>query len=192
MNSTLSKGKLCPATFEKKMKSQVYCSRKCYARAWPILNRKKNAQKSRARRKAKPEWYREKEPGYYQSYRTGQLEKRPWRYVFQARRLDAAKRNIEFTLTDEWCALQWTGRCELTGIQFERNPKKARGPYPFSCSLDRIEANKGYTPDNCRFILFGCNSAKGSGSDADLYRIALALIAKLPTNARTDSPLAPA
>jgi len=167
---------VCSNIFVKKMKSQLYCSRGCYVKAWPINNRKKAAQKSKLRRLANPGWYAAREPGYARNNRKKTLEKRPWRYVFQSRRSDARIRNLVFTLTDEWCAARWTGKCELTGIEFRPNPA-GKGPFPFSCSLDKIEPELGYTPENCRFILWGCNGLKGSGTDEDMYAIAKALTA---------------
>lgn len=82
---------------------------------------------------------------------------------------------MEFTLTDEWCAARWTGRCELTNIEFIKNPG-GRGPYIFSCTIDRINPKIGYTPENSRFILWGCNGLKGSAADEDMYVVAEALI----------------
>lgn len=166
--------KICPNLFVKKMKSQLYCSRECYKKAWPINNREKAAKRSRDRRKAKPEWYRENESRYYYNYRGKQLLTRPWRYTFQSRRMDAEKKGLAFTITDEWCEARWTGSCELTGIKFVKNPGK-RGPHIFSCSLDRIKPEMGYTPENARFIIWGCNGLKGSATDEDMYVVAEAL-----------------
>jgi len=167
---------VCAAPFAPKMKSQRYCSRECYKKAWPLNNPEKAAKKSRDRRAAQPEWYRQKEPGYYRTYRGSQIAARPWRYTFQSRKLDASKRGLPFTLTDEWCAARWTGKCELTSLDFKSNPH-GRGPHPFSCTIDRVVPELGYTPENSRFILFGCNCLKGSGTDVDMYTIARALIA---------------
>lgn len=177
-NSTLGqtvKCAVCPNTFVKKKHHQRFCSQGCYKGAWVVENREAHNTRHRARRKEQPEWYREKEPQYYLSYRTKQEEKRPWRYVFQSRRLEARKKNIPFDLTDEWCASRWTGRCELTNIEFIKNPAGSRGPYPFSCSLDRIEPELGYILENCRFILWGCNALKGCGTDEDMFAIAKAI-----------------
>lgn len=174
---------VCPNIFVKKMKSQLYCSRDCYTKAWHVNNREKANKRSRDRRQSTPEWYRRHEPGYYRTYRGKQIIQKPWRYTFQSRRLDAVKRKIPFTITHEWCAARWTGKCELTNIMFVKNPA-GRGPYPFSCSLDRIDPRFGYTPENSRFILWGCNGLKGSGTDEDMYTIAKALIANI---SRTDS-----
>lgn len=170
--------KICPNLFVKKMKSQLYCSRECYKKAWPINNREKAAKCSRDRRAAQPEWYRKNESKYYRTYRGKQVRERPWRYVFQSRRLDARKREIPFKITDEWCAARWTGRCEVTNIEFVVNPA-GKGPHPFSCTLDKINPALGYLPDNCRFVLHGVNCLKGSGTDFDMFVIAQAIIENL-------------
>lgn len=179
---------VCPNTFVKKMKSHLYCSRECYVKAWPINNRKKAAKRSRDRRQATPEWYRKHEPGYYRTYRGKQIIAKPWRYIFQSRRLAAQSKNIPFTITHEWCAARWTGRCELTNIEFIKNPSGS-GPFPFSCTIDRIKPKLGYIPGNCRFVLWGCNGLKGSGTDKDMYTIAAALTA---STSRKGSLRAPA
>lgn len=160
------------------MKSQLYCSRECYVKAWPINNPKKNAKRSRDRRTAQPEWYRKHEPKYYRTYRGKQVLDRPWRYTFQSRRLDAKNRKLSFTITDEWCAARWNGCCEITGIAFIKNPA-GKGPHPFSCTMDRIKPNLGYIPDNCRFILHAVNCMKGSGTDEQMFAIARAIVSNI-------------
>ena len=126
------------------------------------------------RRETKKEWYAINDPKYYRNYRTKQLEMRPWRYVFQSRRLAAKAEDLSFELTDEWAKSRWTGCCEITGLPFLKNPF-GRGPWPFSCTIDKIEAKFGYTQANSRFILSGCNGLKGVGTDAQMYEIAAAI-----------------
>lgn len=166
----------CGKTFAKTKNHQRFCSPECYKGAWIEENRSAHNARIAKRRANNPEWYAEREPLYSATTRKNTLEKRPWRYVFCSRRSDARIRNIIFTLTDEWCAARWTGKCELTGVSFRANPA-GRGPFPFSCSLDKIKPELGYTPENCRFILWGCNGLKGSGTDEDMYAIAKALMA---------------
>jgi endogenous inhibitor of DNA gyrase (YacG/DUF329 family) len=164
---------ICSTTFQQKTRHQRFCSRICYTKSWS-LNPEKNNNRSKARRKAKREWYAENEPRYYQNYRTRQMGIRPWRYVFQSRRAHAQLAGMEFTLTDEWCKSRWTGCCEITGMPFRKNPK-GKGPHPFSCTLDRINPGIGYTQANSRFILWGCNALKGVGTDKDMFAIAQAI-----------------
>ncbi len=167
---------VCGTPYTKKMKSQRYCSRLCYKRAWPINNREKSNAKQLARRTKNPQWYRSREPGYYRTYRTRLEASRPWRYLLISARNRARQKRLEFNLDDEWARLQWTGRCEITGIEFISN-KDGRGPHPFSPSIDRKIANIGYTKENTRFIIFGCNAIKGSGTDEDMLIIARAILA---------------
>lgn len=167
---------VCGTSFAPKMKSQRYCSRLCYTRAWHLNNPEKNAERQRLRRLAKPEWYAKHAPGYYRAYRGRHIVAggRPWLYLLKSRKSEAVQRGLEFTLTDEWAVARWTGRCELTNILFEKN--KTNGPWPFSPSLDRIDNSRGYTQDNARFILWGANALKGVGTDLDAARIAAALL----------------
>lgn len=165
---------VCGSAFAPKMKSQKYCSRTCYKRSWAMNHRAQHNARSRSRRAENAEWYRAREPRYYRNYRASQEEKRPWRYVFQSRRLDARKRGIVFTLTDEWCAARWTGRCEVTGLNFVKNPR-GRGPHPLSATLDRIRPEDGYIPENCRFVLHAVNCMKGSDTDEQMFLIAGAI-----------------
>lgn len=168
---------ICGSDFEPKMISQRYCSRDCYKRAWPINNREKAAERQRLRRAANPQWYAAREPGYYRAYR-GKLEsKRPWHYLLLSRKREAAQRGLEFSLTNEWAESRWTGRCEVTDLPFEQN--KAKGPWPFSPSVDRIDNTRGYAPDNTRFILWGVNALKGAGTDNDMLAIARAIVATI-------------
>lgn len=107
----------------------------------------------------------------------------PWKGCLKASRMRAAKSGIEHTLTEEWCAARWTGKCELTGIEFvtDRKPASMRLRNP---SLDRIDPTRGYTPDNCRFILWSVNSFKHTGSDSDIRDIAKALLANSPLESK--------
>ncbi len=166
---------ICGVPYAPKMKSQRYCSRFCYKRAWPINNRAKAVERQRLHRLANPQWYAARQPGYSRAYRGRMVSKRPWHYLLISRRSEAARRNLEFSLTNEWAAARWTGHCEMTGLPFEQN--KTKGPWPFSPSLDRIDNERGYTQDNARFILWGINALKGVGTDLDAARIAAALLA---------------
>lgn len=97
----------------------------------------------------------------------------PWRNALNGSKVRAKKLSAAFDLDREWCEKRWTGRCEVTNIEFILS--KERNPYIFSPSLDRIVPSLGYTKDNCRFVLHAVNALKGAGSDEDMYRIALAI-----------------
>lgn len=168
---------ICLNPFVQKKRHQRYCSASCYVKAWPRLNREANAATARRRRREKPEWYLEHEPIYASKYRSKLLSKKPWHYLLLSARSRAKEKGFEYDLTDEWASTRWNHHCEITGIKFRQNGKK--GPHPFSPSIDRKDPTKGYTQDNTRFILWGCNAIKGVGTDADMFEIAKAIVATL-------------
>lgn len=45
----------------------------------------------------------------------------------------------------------------------------------FAASIDRIDTKKGYTQDNCRFILFAINCMRQNGTDEEMIFIARSL-----------------
>lgn len=165
---------LCKTPYAPKKSNQRYCSKLCYVRAWPIKNHEKHKAKGRDRRIAHPEWYKEKAPKYYKTYRTKRLASRPWSYLLQSARLRAKEKGWVFKLDDEWARARWTGNCEITGVAFREAER--RGPAPFCPSIDRIDTTKGYTKENTRFILWGCNAIKGVGTDEDMLTIAQAIV----------------
>lgn len=155
----------CGVKFLRNSAPHEYCTMEC---------------RNKARRRDNAQWYRDHEPIYYQTYRARQLEKRPWRYMFQSRRLDAKNRGLEFSLTDEWAQARWTGACEITNLRFRPGGVGRAGPNPFSPSIDRIDQSIGYTKENCRFVLFAINGFRGAGTDEQMYTIALALVTNMP------------
>jgi hypothetical protein len=100
----------------------------------------------------------------------------PWLNAFRGSKQRAKKHNIPFTITKEWAESRWTGRCEVTGIEFILSTK--RSPYLFSPSLDRIKPHLGYSPENSRFVLHAVNALKGQGTDADMLLIAKAIVSQ--------------
>lgn len=168
---------VCQAIFVKKKCTQLYCSRACYGISWSRRNPEKHRARSRQRRQDHPEWYREREPKYYRTYRAKMLSSRPWRYLLQSARLRAKEKQWAYELDDTWARRRWTGKCEITSIPFEQNG--SRGPWPLSPTIDRINSKKGYTKRNSRFVLWGCNAIKGSGTDADMLKIAKAIVNNL-------------
>lgn len=109
---------------------------------------------------------------YYQT-----REKTPWKAIVRSAFRRAMEKGLEFNLTVEWAKARWTGFCEVTGIPFVLTNTKS-GFY--SPSIDRIEASKGYTQNNCRFALFSVNSFKGPGTDEDMRYVAQFLLKRRP------------
>lgn len=72
----------------------------------------------------------------------------------------------------EWLYARFSeGHCEVTGIPFvfQQNGR----PHRYSPSIDRIDAKKGYTKDNCRAVVWILNRAKGEDSDFDFEEFIL-------------------
>lgn len=95
----------------------------------------------------------------------------PWKSLVNGARTRSRASGIECNIDHEWAAARYTGRCELTGLEFRPNRGHGCGPAPFSPSIDRINPALGYTKGNCRFILHALNALKGAGTDADMERI---------------------
>lgn len=102
------------------------------------------------------------------------------KYIVRATKNRAKRKGLPFDLTYKWTAAHYTGFCELTGLPFDLTPGK-RSLY--SPSLDRIDNSKGYTQDNCRFILWGLNAFKSDSTDEDIKKIARALLKPEETHA---------
>lgn len=131
----------------------------------------------RARRLADPEKYQ----AYGRAEQLRRRQQKPWLASFHACRKRAKQKGMEFTLTYEWAIHRYTGKCEMTGLLFEvREVAGKPGPRPHSVSIDKIDQTKGYTPENCRFVLNAVNTLRGSGSDADVMKIMQALVERSP------------
>lgn len=100
----------------------------------------------------------------------------PWRGLLHAAQSRAKKRSLPYFLTEMWAAKRWTGLCEVTGLEF-RLGQRGFGPKFWSPSIDKIDASKGYVPENCRFVLWGVNSFKHDATDEDMVLVARAIVA---------------
>ena len=128
-------------------------------------NKEKHIARCAAYRAAHPE-IRHKE---YENRR----QRYPWQEALANARNRSAKKKFAFDLTREWCIQNWTGRCAVSNLPFAFGTQSY---CPFSPSIDRIRSDLGYTQDNCRFVLFAVNNLKGAGTDADMLRIAEAIV----------------
>lgn len=139
-------------------------------RADPSKQPKLRAQASASyrRKKADPQRYALVREDARLRYQLNQ----PWR-IAQAANLRAAKTGLEFDLTKEWVEATWTGKCAITGLPFVLGGGKRN---IFSASLDRKDNARGYTQDNCRWILLGVNLLKYTGTDAQMLEIAKAIV----------------
>ena len=83
---------------------------------------------------------------------------------------------VSITLDEAMTLLAENGyHCALTGLPFYED--EATGSFGLSRpSLDRIEAGGDYSAGNVRVVYLGVNSLRGCGSDADMLRIASAIV----------------
>ena len=86
----------------------------------------------------------------------------------------AASREFRITIDDILPALE-RRVCQRSGIPFSF-PDGKSGTRAFTPSLDRIDNSKGYIPGNVQVVLWMYNRAKGRDRDADVLRMAKALV----------------
>ncbi len=87
----------------------------------------------------------------------------------------AKKRGLSFDLDIKWLDEKFgTTVCEATGVDFIINDDVTINPnHP---SIDRIDITKGYTPENCRVVIWGFNRARRHYTDKDVYNMCKALL----------------
>lgn len=74
-------------------------------------------------------------------------------------RVRAKKKGLDLAITQEWIEHRLAkGSCEVTGLSFVY-VRGERRKHPHSPSIDRIDNSLGYTPDNCRVVVWALNAA---------------------------------
>lgn len=110
--------------------------------------------------------------------------KNPMRILLESAERRAREQNLPFTLTKEWGAKAYKGRCELTGIEFTTRGRFTGSVSPFAPSLDQIIPGRGYTPDNTQIILWALNRFKNNWPWETIMMIARALVTKIDAKKR--------
>ena len=87
----------------------------------------------------------------------------------------AKQKNMERTITLEWLKKECENNiCSVTGKTFDYNSNYHRNPY--GPSVDRIDITKGYTPENCRIVIWAFNRARDHYTDKDVYSMCKTLL----------------
>lgn len=72
----------------------------------------------------------------------------------------AKRKQWEFTLTEEQFLQLVKGRCHYCGIDHTTETRKVNKRQVNMLSIDRLDSDKGYTPDNCVTCCKKCNVIK--------------------------------
>ncbi|MGF6538914.1 hypothetical protein [Paraburkholderia youngii] len=100
----------------------------------------------------------------------------------QAKRAAEGKRAVAVTVTVAELMTKLAAqdyRCAISGLPFYVDDADRFGP---ACpSLDRIDQDGDYSDANLRIVYLGINSLRGRGSDADVFRIARAIVGRART-----------
>ena len=92
----------------------------------------------------------------------------------------ARRQGVAFNLTVDWWLAHFSQGCAVTGLDLAaplvgRGVRRSGGPW--SPHVDRIKAGGDYTMDNCRIVCGLYNKARCNWSDADVMKMAKALVA---------------
>lgn len=98
----------------------------------------------------------------------------------------AKKSGRDYTLPKSWGAGQYfrqNGCCALSGVHM----RKPIDPWdPYGPSIDRIDSELGYTPENCQLVALQINRAKNSISEEEFVRMCERVIKTSRDKARTE------
>lgn len=96
--------------------------------------------------------------------------------TFQSAKTNARAREIYFNLPLGYIKVLWDkqeGKCAVTGLAMQHTARVGRTvpPNDFKASIDRIDSEKGYTPDNVRLVCWFINDWKKNRSDDTLLQL---------------------
>lgn len=158
------------------------------SRKWREINGERDKTNMQKWREEHPEYvknWRLKHPDWKVKASAQQRKRRQdniAKYILKFTKARAKKRKREFSLTIPWIEKKLTaGVCERTGLSFDYklgivDCLDSRNPY--FPSIDRIDSSLGYTETNCQLVCVIYNYAKNEWRDADVLKMAIALVNK--------------
>jgi hypothetical protein len=124
--------------------------------------------------------WRERHPERDRQAREDWKRNNPAGYIFHRAKSRAKLKGIEFSLTIDWVQQRLdAGACEITKLPFCHALGSAQVQNPWSPTIDRKNPNGGYTPDNCRLVVWAFNAAKNVWPDEVVFTLAQALYNKV-------------
>lgn len=143
-----------------------------YGRAWYRRNREAKLAKHRR-------WLGENREEHLERVHAAR-RRNPIGVVLSSVKRRAKKAGVGFNLTEDWFLAHYSQGCEITGWDFDPigigMRKGRRAPSPTEAHVDRIRPGGDYTMDNCRIVCSAYNVAKWCWSDADVLKMATALV----------------
>lgn len=107
----------------------------------------------------------------YQRARRQSVRGRATELLSSARKR-ARRKGVQITLTRAWIEDRLaTGVCQETGMALELSRHPEGGRHPRAPSIDRNDRHGGYTPENCRLVIWGWNNARGTYGTAFLLEM---------------------
>jgi len=97
------------------------------------------------------------------------------RRLFVYSKVRAKEKNMDHSITRKWLNEKTESNlCEVTELPFDYDTTLQRNP--FGPSIDRIDVSKGYTPENCRLVIWVFNAGLGHYTEKELYIICKAYL----------------
>jgi len=138
------------------------------------IDQQHSAEKRERKRILARAWYHAhpgRQAARTRAYRLRQIQTKPWFWCLKGAAERAKRAGINFSLTEMWARGCFTGFCAVSGIPFAA-VSGTHGPDFYSLTIDRIDSLLGYTPENCRFVLFAVNAMKGARPDHEMIALA--------------------
>lgn len=107
---------------------------------------------------------------------------REWAWHARGR---AKKRGLSFTVTSDLLTdmiVRQDFKCAVSGIdvEFKTAFRRDYRRHPFVASVDRMDNDRGYEPDNVRIVCLIVNVARSDFGDQALIKMARAIVAQQP------------